>query len=404
MSLLQHIIQSWQNLKSNKMRAFLSILWLVIWVFSVTVMISVWEWLQAQVLWEFSEATKNTITIIAWKSFNPFEPQRTSEIAWFSDTDIAFFESSMWFIKKITPIAELTEKVSIKWQEVSDIRIIAGSKEYIDIEWLNLVAGRWLTDNDKKNYSNVIVISDNVVNTYFKQTPEQVLWKEILINDQYFSIVWVVESRWWWLIDVKMGIIPITTAQQKITSNPFYPYLVFEIDDSMLSSEAVKLVKYTLLKWQWANHMDDALFQVISTETMMEQISNITNMLQLALWGIWAISLVVWGIWVMNIMLVSVTERTREIGIRKAIWAKYSDILMQFLTESVVLWLLWCIIWVWLSWVVIWWLQQANVPALLNLKTIIIAVSFAWWTWIIFGVWPARKAAKMKPIDALRFE
>jgi putative ABC transport system permease protein len=150
--------------------------------------------------------------------------------------------------------------------------------------------------------------------------------------------------------------------------------------------------------------MDDALFQVISTETMMEQISNITNMLQLALWWIWAISLLVWGIWVMNIMLVSVTERTREIGIRKAIWARYRDILLQFLIESIVLGLLWCLIWVLLSWAVIRWLQQFSVPALLNLKTILIAVWFSGWTWIIFWVWPARKAAKMKPIDALRFE
>jgi putative ABC transport system permease protein len=367
-------------------------------------MVSVWEWLKSQVLWEFNEATKNTITIIAWKSFNPFEAQRASEISWFSDTDIVFFTDSMWFIRKITPIAELTEDMSIRWENVTDIRVIAWSKEYMAIEWLKLVAGRWITDQDSKNYSNVIVVSDNAVSTYFKMSPEQALWKEILIADQYFSIVWVVEAKWWWLVDVKMAVIPITTAQQKITSNPFYPFLIFEIDDSILSSEAVKLVKYTLLKWQWASHMDDALFQVISTETMMEQISNITNMLQLALWWIWAISLLVWWIWVMNIMLVSVTERTREIGIRKAIWARYRDILLQFLTESVLLWLIWCIIWVWLSWVVIWWLQQANVPALLNLKTILIAVVFAGGTGVIFWVWPARKAAKMKPIDALRFE
>jgi putative ABC transport system permease protein len=150
--------------------------------------------------------------------------------------------------------------------------------------------------------------------------------------------------------------------------------------------------------------MDDALFQVISTETLVEQITNVTNMLQLALLWIWAISLLVWGIWVMNIMLVSVTERTREIWIRKAIWARYKDILLQFLTESVLLWLLGCIIWVLLSRLVILLLQKFDVPALLNLKTILIAVIFSWWTWIIFWVWPARKAAKMKPIDALRYE
>ncbi len=386
------------------MRAFLSILWLVIWVFSVTVMISVGEWLKSQVLWEFENATTNTITVIAWKSFNPFEPQRQTEIPWFTESDIAFFADSMWFISNITPIAELFESVTIKGEKVDDVRIVAWSKEYMAIEWLKLIAWRWLIEQDIKNYNNVTVMSENTVSTYFDLTPKEVLWKDILIADQYFSIVWVTKVQGWWLIDIKTTLIPISTAQQKITSNPFYPYIVFEIDESIVSSEAVKLVKYTLLKWQWASHMDDALFQVISTETMMEQISNITNMLQLALWGIWAISLLVWGIWVMNIMLVSVTERTREIGIRKAIWARYKDILMQFLTESVVLWLFWCVIWVWLSWLVIWWLQQVSVPALLNWTTLFIAVIFSAWTWIIFWVWPARKAAKMKPIDALRFE
>lgn len=404
MWLLQQIMQSWRNLRSNKMRSFLSILWLVIWVFSVTVMVSVGEWLQAQILWQFNEATKNTITIIAWKSFNPFEAQRNTEIPWFTDSDIAFFKESMWFITNITPIAELSETVKIKWEKVDGIRIIAGSKEYIDMESMDFVAWRSLNKDDLINYKNVIIVSDNIVKDYLKTTNENAIWKDIIIDDQFFSIIWVVKAAGWWIVDVKVAIIPISTAQKKITSNPFYQYLVFDIDESIPSSEAVKLCKYTLLKWQWASNMDDALFQVISTETMMEQISNVTNMLQLALAWIWGISLLVWGIWVMNIMLVSVTERTREIWIRKAIWARYIDILLQFLTESVLLWLFGCVIWVLLSWWVIVLLQKFNVPALLNLKTILIAVLFAGWTWIIFWVWPARKAAKMKPIDALRYE
>lgn len=366
-------------------------------------MVSVWEWLQSQILWEFNSSTINTITVIAGPSYNPFAPQRSAELPGFTNSDIAFLKNSMWFVTNITPISELTEDVYIKWEKVT-IRTIAGSKEYMDMESLKLLAGRMLNDNDLKQSTNVTVISENAVKDYLKVTPEEALWKDVLIWWQYFSIVWVTKAQWWWLMDIKTMVIPITTAQLKITSDPFYPYIVLAIDKSIASSEAVKLVKYTLLKWQWASKMSDALFQVISTETMMEQVSNVTNMLQLALLGIWAISLLVWGIWVMNIMLVSVTERTREIGIRKAIWAKYRDILLQFLTESILLWLFWCVIWVFLSWGVIWWLQQANIPALLNLKTILIAVFFAWWTGIIFWVWPARKAAKMKPIDALRFE
>nr|MDD3720004.1 ABC transporter permease [Candidatus Gracilibacteria bacterium] len=403
MSILEHLLQSWQNLRSNSMRAFLSILGLVIGVFSVTVMVSVGEGLQNQVLSEFESATTNTITVIAGKSFNPFETQRTSEIPGFTDSDINFFRESMGFITNITPIAELTESVLIKGEKV-DIRTIAGSKEYMEIDGYKLKTGRFLEKEDLTNYKNVVVVTENVVKDYLGVSNEVAIGKELLIGDQYFSIVGVAEEKGGGLVDVKIAIVPITTAQQKITSNPFYPYLVFEIDENLPSSEAIKLVKYTLLKWQGATHMDDALFQVISTETMMEQVSNITNILQLALGGIGAISLIVGGIGVMNIMLVSVTERTREIGIRKAIGAMDRDILLQFLTESIVLGLIGCVIGVFLSWFVIWGLQKVNVPALLNLKTILIAVGFAGGTGIIFGVGPARKAAKMKPIDALRFE
>lgn len=403
MWLFQQIIQAYRNLHSNKMRSFLSILWLVIWVFSVTVMVSVWEWLQAQILWEFNDSTKNTITVVAWKSFNPFETQRNADIPWFTDTDIAFLKESMWFVSKITPIAELTEDIIYKWEKL-EMRTIAGSKEYMQMEWFDILEWRWLDDDDLKKYNNVVVVSDNFVKDYMEVSNKEAIWKELLISWQYFSIIWVIKNKWWWIIDMKIWVIPITTAQLKITSNPFYPYLVLDVNDTIANSEAIKLVKYTLLKWQWANHMDDALFQVFSTETLMEQVTNVTKMLQLALWWIWTISLLVWGIWVMNIMLVSVSERTREIGIRKAIWARYIDILMQFLTESVLLWLFGCIVWVLLSWWVIYWLQKAWVPALLNLTTITIAVVFAWSTWVIFWVWPARKAAKMKPIDALRYE
>ena len=131
MNIFTHILQTWTNLRTNVMRASLSILWLVIGVFSVTVMVSVAEWLQQSILWEIENSTTNTITVIAWKSYNPFAPQRATEIPWFTDTDIAFFNESMWFVTNTTPIAELFETVSIKGVKVDDVRIVAWSKEYM---------------------------------------------------------------------------------------------------------------------------------------------------------------------------------------------------------------------------------------------------------------------------------
>jgi len=404
MSIFGYIRQAIQDLRINPMRAFLSILWLVIGVLSVTVMVSLWEWLKDQVLWEMEGVATNTVTVVAWTSFNPFAPSRSADIPGFTDSDIVFFRDAMWFVTKVTPVTELYDsEVMVKGKQV-EVRIVAGDKEYINIEGFDIVAGRTLIDQDIRSYNNVVLVDETFVKDYFNISPKQALGEEIIINWQYFNIVWVIDAQWFGPIDIKVAVIPISTAQQKITSDPFYQYLVFEIDELLPASEAVKLMKYTLLKWQWVSHMDDALFQVWSTETMVAQINNISAMLQFALAGIGAVALLVGGIGIMNIMLVSVTERTREIGIRKAVGAKYRDILTQFLTESAVLGLIGCVIGVLLSWWIIFGLQQLKVPALLNAKTLIIAVIFSLWTGIIFWVWPARKAAKMKPIDALRFE
>ena len=403
MWLLGYFRNALQNLRINPMRTFLSILGLVIGVLSVTVMFSVGEWLQNQILAEMEDVTTNTITVVAGNNFNPFAPTRSAELPGFTDTDIAFFEEAMGFVTKTTPVAELSEPVYVQGEQV-DVRVAAGDQDYINLEWFKFLAGRTLTDQDIVNHSNVVVISEDFATDYLETNAEWALWKQIRIANQYLDVVGVFDTQWGGLIEMKIAVIPISTAQQKITSDPFYPYLVFEIDPEIPTSEAMKFVKYTLLKRQGASHIDDALFQVYSTETMMEQINSISLMLQLALLGIWGIALLVGGIGVMNIMLVSVTERTREIWIRKAVWAKYRDILLQFLTESVVLGLLGCAVGVLLSRLIVLWLQYLGVPALLNIKTMTIAVVFSSFTGIIFGVWPARKAAKMKPIDALRFE
>jgi len=127
--------------------------------------------------------------------------------------------------------------------------------------------------------------------------------------------------------------------------------------------------------------------------------------MQLFLWWIAWISLLVWWIWIMNIMLVSVIERTREIWIRKAIWAKKSDIIVQFLTEAIVISILWCIIAFGISLLGVYLVNKYSpMPAKFSLNVIIFSSLVSMAMWIIFWLFPAWKAAKMKPIDALRFE
>ena len=137
---------------------------------------------------------------------------------------------------------------------------------------------------------------------------------------------------------------------------------------------------------------------------MLSRFSDITWTLTMFLSWIAGISLIVWGIGVMNIMLVSVTERTKEIGIRKAIWAWKKDILLQFLTEAMSLSIIGWIIWIAFSYLVVYVMWIIWVAAIISTDSIFISFSFALWIWLIFGILPAYKAAKLRPIDALRFE
>jgi putative ABC transport system permease protein len=139
-------------------------------------------------------------------------------------------------------------------------------------------------------------------------------------------------------------------------------------------------------------------------QEMLDSLSEMIATLMLFLSGIAAISLLVWWIWVMNIMLVSVTERTKEIGIRKAIWASGKDILLQFLTEASTLSILWGAIWIWLSYLVVFILSYFEIPWIISTNSILMSFWFSLWIGLIFGIVPAYKAAQLRPIDALRFE
>lgn len=402
MLFIDHIIQALQTLISNKLRSFLSILGLVIWVMSVTVMISVVEGLQSEILDQLSDVSKSTISVVAGKSFNPFNPQRSQEFPWFAQADIDYLSSSMPMVYDILPWSQISEDVFYKGTKINLEQMAGVTVGMWEIESVDITHWRWLIENDITENKNVLVVSSNFIDSVFDW--EEPIWQELIIANQTFVVVWVTEQASVWFFEPLVAYMPVSTAQIKILNDPFYQYMVLKVDIGSDLEYAIQLAQYLLLKRTGAEHIDDAQFQVISTSAFVDQFVTITSSLQLAAWGIWAIALLVWGIWVMNIMLVSVTERTREIWIRKAIWAKNRDIMIQFLTESIMLWLFWCLLWVLVSRWIILLLQYFDIPALLNMKTLTVAVTFSLAIGIIFGVGPARKAAGLKPIDALRFE
>ena len=264
----------------------------------------------------------------------------------------------------------------------------------------NLDYGRFLLESDITYRQKVAVIGKEVVDELFPfQNP---LGEKITINGQKFVVVGVLQEKGTSMrgsSDNKV-VIPITTGQRLLGSTEIRTvYLTAsssEVVDTVISQLQSRLVK---------KFKSEDNFNIFSQTEMLSTVSEVTGTMTAMLGGIAGISLIVGGIGIMNIMLVSVTERTREIGIRKAIGAKKSDILIQFLIESVVLsgmgGLLGLITGIAGSGMIS---GLVGFETVISPRILIIAIAFSVFVGVFFGIYPANKAARLNPVDALRYE
>ena len=195
--------------------------------------------------------------------------------------------------------------------------------------------------------------------------------------------------------------IPITTFMNKISNSNYVSNFVAQAKSSETASLALKEIEYLLDSYI----SEDESYNIFSQDQLLDTISNVTNSMKLMLIGIAGISLLVGGIGIMNIMLVSVTERTREIGIRKALGAKKKDILFQFIIESLTLSSIGGIIGIILGATAAYFIAQAGGwPFIMSLPIVLLAFSFSLAVGMFFGIYPAYRASKLDPVDALSYE
>ncbi|MDD4895646.1 MAG: FtsX-like permease family protein, partial [Atribacterota bacterium] len=197
--------------------------------------------------------------------------------------------------------------------------------------------------------------------------------------------------------------IPLSVAMDRLTTHKYADSFIAQAYSSERAMSAVKEIEYFLIKYLEDENKER--FRIMSQDEILDTVNSVTNTMSMMLGGIAAISLLVGGIGIMNIMLVSVTERTREIGIRKALGAKNKNILFQFLMESLSLSSLGGVVGIGFGWMGAYFLSQyGNWPFVISSISIILAFSFALFIGIFFGLYPAMKAAQMNPVDALRYE
>lgn len=311
-----------------------------------------------------------------------------------------FSEENSSQIDAIAP--QINSSVVAKYSTKSrDTSIIGTSPEYEIVRNVHVQSGRFLLPFDVDYRQKVALIGTAIVNDIFNGSNP--VGENMKINGEVFKVVGVLEER----ASSQSGsdddqiIIPVSVAQ-RLTRNA--QIRNFAIQAS--SPESVNSVMDKLDKFLTNIYKDSSAFRVFNQEMMLSTLSNVTGIMMAVLGGIATISLVVGGIGIMNIMLVSVTERTREIGIRKAIGAKKRNILVQFLIEALMVTGMGGIIGVLVGLFVIKFIIGGLniVPVVFSIPWIILSFGVSLVTGIIFGMFPAYKAANLHPIEALRYE
>lgn len=402
---IEYIKQAIWSLLSNKLRSWLSTLWIVIWVFSVVVLLAVWSGAQKTILASVEGLWSNLLTIAPW---------------WFAQTNIRWWQNQstneIMTIKVANALQEIPEvelvspqysarKQIIYWTKNIATVVNAVTPSYPIVRSFTVARWKFIDKKDYDALDTVVVLWNTIVNNLF--WGENPLWKQIRIEDKPFTVIWVMDKKWiqaFWINPDDMVYIPFSTAEKRIFWNKYLSSIAISIADAEKIPIAKQKIENYLLKIQNIKNPDDANFTIVNQADILKTVWTVTTVFKTFLAAIASISLFVWWIWIMNIMLVSVTERTREIWIRKAIWARRSHILSQFLIESILLSLFWGVFWVALSFMIIWVINYFWFTTIASRSSIFMWVWFSLWIWILFWILPAYKASKLKPIDALRFE
>jgi putative ABC transport system permease protein len=390
-----------QNLMINKLRSFLSMLGIIIGVTAVIAIISIGQGATEMIQETISSLGSELITISpGYRGGWGGRAARTAG-------GIFTLELGEELKKKSPNVAQLVPSIQsgglLKYGENNyQASIVATASGYENIFNHTIAEGRFLIAEDVDNYRKVVVLGSNVVRELFgNQNP---LGKKIIIQMGQgrfiFEVVGVLESKgqvMFFNFDDQV-YIPVTTMMKRMTGSKYVNSYSAQATDS---EEAIKQVEFLLAK----KLEDPDLYNVTSQEEILETIQQVSSTMILMLAGIAGISLLVGGIGIMNIMLVSVTERTREIGIRKALGAKRKDILIQFLIEALVMSMVGGAVGLVLGWAVsVLVSRYGGWTPTLSMFSVVVGIGFSSAVGLVFGIYPAMKAAKLNPVEALRYE
>lgn len=385
----ESIIMSWQNIINNKMRSFLTILGVIIGVASIITLITVVQGVTKSVTTTVSDMGANKITIQAMGT-----PLKKG----LSDNDVKSI-AEIHNIKGVSPTISGKSNIVFNRDVMEDITIQGKNQNYFSNTEDLLESGREINVLDCDNKNRVCLIGQDIINKYFKT--ESPIDKEIIINGISYTVVGTLQKSDGYSMgsNDSVVIIPYTTAMGLLGVKDISSVDVF-MDNGELAEATTADIEIALNS---AFNSNSDGYNVSNMQSILDKVAEMTKMLTLMLVGIASISLFVGGIGIMNMMLVSVTERTTEIGLRKALGAKPKTIQQQFLLESIFLSVLGGSAGVLLG-IIMAYIGCLALETSFNLSifTILLAVGFSAVIGVAFGFAPARNASKLNPIDALR--